>query len=123
MDKGRGCRRGWATGWEWRTGGDVWGSGQRWGIDKVCVGFYRHESGVKFRVKGGTEVVPDESAESCIRSIGATATKAVAEKTGPAYSLTCPHEPFVGGAPAQFWRSLNGAFESGRWIWIVEVVE
>jgi hypothetical protein len=82
----------------------MWGDLQdawRWrGVNEVGVGLDRHESSVKFHIKRGAGVVANEGTEGRIRS-GRTATaETVAEKAGPADSLTRSREPLVNGAAA-----------------------
>ena len=70
------------------------------GVNEVGVGLDRHESSVKFHIERGAGVVANEGTEGCIRSGRTATTEAVAEKAGPADSLTRPREPLVDGATA-----------------------
>ena len=79
----------------------MWGNlrgAWRWrGVNEVGVSFDRHESSVKFHIERGAGVVANEGTEGCIRSGRTATTEAIAEKAGPADSLTRPCEPLVNG--------------------------
>lgn len=57
-----------------------------------------HKSSIEFRIERGTRVVANEGTEGGIRSGRAATVEAIAEKAGPANSLTRPCEPLIDGA-------------------------
>lgn len=79
---------------------NIQGAQRRSGVNKVGVSLDRHESSVKFRIKRRAGVVANKGTEGGVRSSGAATTKAIAEKAGPADSLTRSCEPLVDGAVA-----------------------
>ena len=74
--------------------------GGGWSVDEIGVCSNRDKSSVKFCTERGAGVIANESAEGCIYSRRAGTVESVADKAGPADSLTRSCEPLVYGAAA-----------------------